>query len=117
MEDKKNKYIEWGKLGGRPKKDEKKSERITLRYTPAEIKKLQEESEKRGLKLTEYLRGISLNRTFPDYEKNQSLIEFANNFQRLKNYIHSGIFTQGEKDHFLHELDNTIKGIRNEIKW
>jgi hypothetical protein len=112
-----NKFVEFGKLGGRPKKEIKKSERITFRFTPDEMKFLKEEAEKNKLTLTEYGRIILLNKTLPEKEKNLALIQYANNFSRLSNFIKSGIFNSEEKEYFLKELEDTIKGIRNNLKW
>ena len=112
-----NKFVEFGKLGGRPKKEIKKSERITFRFTPDEMKFLKEEAEKNKLTLTEYGRIILLNKTLPEKEKNLALIQYANNFSRLSNFIKSGIFNSEEKEYFLNELEDTIKGIRNNLKW
>lgn len=113
----KNKFIEWGKLGGRPKKINSKSERITLRFTPDEMEIIKKESVKNEISLTDYCRVILLNKTIPEREKNLTLIEYGNNFSRLSNFIRMGIFNQEEKGHFLAELDETIKGIKNSIKW
>ena len=113
----KNKFVEWGKLGGRPTKEIKKSERITLRFTPDEMKFLINESDKKNISLTDYSRIILLNKTIPDREKNLQLIEFANNFSRLSNFIKSGIFNAEEKSYFLEELKTTIKEIKNAINW
>ena len=112
-----NKFVEFGKLGGRPKKEIKKSERITFRFTPDEMKFLKEEAEKNKLTLTEYGRIILLNKTLPEKEKNLALIQYANNFSRLSNFIKSGIFNSEEKEYILKELEDTIKGIRNNLKW
>ena len=112
-----NKFVEFGKLGGRPKKEIKKSERITFRFTPDEMKFLKEEAEKNKLTLTEYGRIILLNKTLPEKEKNLALIQYANNFSKLSNFIKSGIFNSEEKEYFLKELEDTIKGIRNNLKW
>ena len=113
----KNKFVEWGKLGGRPQKENKKSERITLRFTPDEMKFLMQESERKNISLTDYSRIILLNKTLPEKEKNLALIQYANNFSRLSNFIKSGIFNSEEKEYFLKELEDTIKGIRNNLKW
>ncbi len=113
----KNKFIEWGKLGGRPKKINSKSERITLRFTPDEMEIIKKESAKNEISLTDYCRVILLNKTIPEREKNLTLIEYGNNFSRLSNFIRMGIFNQEEKGYFLAELEETIKGIKNSIKW
>ena len=60
---------------------------------------------------------FGLNKTIPDREKNLQLIEFANNFSRLSNFIKSGIFNAEEKSYFLEELETTIKEIKNAINW
>lgn len=112
-----SKFVEWGKLGGRPQKENKKSERITFRFTPDEMNFLKNESEKKGLTLTEYGRIILLNKTLPDKEKNLILIQYANNFSRLANFIKSGIFNTEEKTYFLEELQSTIKSIQSSINW
>lgn len=113
----KNKFSEWGKLGGRPQKENKKSERITFRFTPNEMNFLKEESSKKELTLTEYGRIILLNKTLPNKDKNLLLIQYANNFSRLSNFIKMGIFNAEEKEYFLKELEDTIKGIQSNINW
>ena len=113
----KNKFVEWGKLGGRPQKENKKSERITMRFTPDEMKFLMQESERKNISLTDYSRIILLNKTIPNRENNLQLIEYANNFSRLSNFIKSGIFNAEEKSYFLEELETTIKEIKNAINW
>lgn len=112
-----NKFVEWGKLGGRPKKDIKKSERLTIRFTPDEMKFLKEKSEKNDISLTDYSRIILLNKTIPDKEKNLQLIKYENNFRRISNMFQMGIFNSEEKDYFLEEIETTIKEIRNAINW
>lgn len=112
-----NQFVEWGKLGGRPKKDIRKSERLTIRFTPDEMKFLKEKSEKNGISLTDYSRIILLNKTIPNKEKNLQLIKYENNFRRISNMFQMGIFNSEEKDYFLEELEATIKEIRNAINW
>ncbi|WP_312306257.1 hypothetical protein [Chryseobacterium sp.] len=56
--DRQNQYLERGKLGGRPKLNAPKSERLALRFTIAEMKKLKERADKKNLKLTDYSRII-----------------------------------------------------------
>ena len=52
--DRQNQYRERGKLGGRPKLNAPKSERLALRFTVQEMKKLKERSDQKKLKLTDY---------------------------------------------------------------
>lgn len=110
-------FVEWGKLGGRPKKEIRKTERITLRFTPEEMKILESKVAEKKIKLTEYCRTILNEKEIPKVEENLKLIEYANNFSRLSNFIKMGIFNSEEKQYFLSELETTIKGIKNSIKW
>ncbi len=47
--DRQNRFIEIGKLGGRPKLSAPKSERLALRFTVSEMKILKEKAEKEAL--------------------------------------------------------------------
>lgn len=115
--DRQNQYIERGKLGGRPKLNAPKSERLALRFTVSEMKKLQERADKKKLKLTDYSRLILLDKELPDYEKNIMLIEYATNFRRIANYMKKDMFTPEERKVLLTEIEAAIKGIRTQIKW
>jgi len=115
--DRQNQYRERGKLGGRPKISEPKSERLALRFTPVEMKKLKERADKKKLKLTDYSRIILLEKEIPDYEKNIMLTEYATNFRRIGNYMKKEIFTPEERAGLLREIEEAIKGIKTQIKW
>lgn len=115
--DRQNQYIERGKLGGRPKLNAPKSERLALRFTAAEMKKLKERAEKKKLKLTDYSRIILLEKEIPDYEKNIMLTEYATNFRRIGNYMKKEIFTTEERAGLLREIEEAIKGIKGQVKW
>ena len=112
-----NQYIERGKLGGRPKSDAPKTERLALRFTPSEMKILQNRADKKRLKLTDYSRIILLDKQLPDYEKNVMLMEYGTNFRRIANYMKKDIFSEKERADLLKEIEDTIKGIRTQIKW
>lgn len=115
--DRQNQYRERGKLGGRPKLNAPKSERLALRFTVQEMKKLKEKADKKNLKLTDYSRIILLDRELPDYEKNIMLTEYATNFRRIGNYMKKEIFTPEERSLLLREIEEAIKGIKTQIKW
>lgn len=115
--DRQNQYRERGKLGGRPKLDAPKSERLALRFTVQEMKKLKERADKKKLKLTDYSRTILLEKELPDYEKNILLTEYATNFRRISNYMKREIFTPEERAGLLREIEEAIKGIKTHIKW
>ncbi|MBD3906408.1 hypothetical protein NAL32_21000 [Chryseobacterium sp. Ch-15] len=115
--DRQNQFRERGKLGGRPKINEPKSERLALRFTPLEMKMLKERADKKKLKLTDYSRTILLEKELPDYEKNIMLTEYATNFRRISNYMKKEIFTPEERARLLREIEEVIKGIRTQVKW
>ena len=115
--DRQNKYRERGKLGGRPKLDTPKSERLYLCFTPLEMKKLKERADKKKLKLTDYSRIILLDKELPDYEKNILLTEYATNFRRIGNYMKKEIFTPEERAGLIREIEEVIKGIKTQVKW
>lgn len=115
--DRQNQYRERGKLGGRPRLNAPKSERLALRFTVQEMKKLKERADKKKLKLTDYSRTILLEKELPDYEKNILLTEYATNFRRIGNYMKREIFTPEERAGLLREIEEAIKGIKTQIKW
>lgn len=115
--DRRNKYVEIGKLGGRPKVSAPKSERLALRFTEKEMKMLKEFAEKKKMKLTDYSRVILLEKRLPDYEKNIMLTEYATNFRRISNYMKREIFTAEERGLLLKEIESAIQGIKKEIQW
>lgn len=115
--DRQNQYRERGKLGGRPRLNTPKSERLALRFTPVEMKKLKERADKKKLKLTDYSRIILLEKELPDYEKNIMLTEYATNFRRIANYMKKEMFTEKERADLLREIEDTIKGLKTQIKW
>lgn len=115
--DRQKQYRERGKLGGRPKLNAPKSERLALRFTIQEMKKLKETADKKNLKLTDYSRIILLDKELPDYEKNIMLTEYATNFRRIGNYMKKEIFTPEERAGLLKEIEEAIKGIKTQIKW
>jgi hypothetical protein len=115
--DRQNKYRERGKLGGRPKISEPKGERLALRFTTQEMKKLKERADKKKLKLTDYSRIILLEKELPDYEKNIMLTEYATNFRRIGNYMKKELFTEKERADLLKEIEEAIKGIKTQVKW
>lgn len=115
--DRQNQFRERGKLGGRPKLDAPKSERLALRFTPSEMKMLKERADKKNLKLTDYSRILLLEKELPDYEKNIMLTEYATNFRRIGNYMKKEMFTEKERADLLKEIEEAIKGIKTQVKW
>lgn len=115
--DRQNKYIERGKLGGRPRLDDPKKERLALRFTVQEMKLLKERAIKKSMKLTEYSRIILLEKELPDYEKNIMLTEYATNFRRIGNYMKKEIFTAEERAGLITEIEDVICCLKAQVKW
>ena len=116
-EKKKNQQREWGKLGGRPRVEHRKTEKITLRFTPLEMEALISKADEKKIKITEYCRLILNEKKLPNVEQNKVLIEYANNFSRLSNFIKSSHFEESEKKEFLSELNTLVTEIREKIRW
>lgn len=113
-----NDFKKWGKMGGRPKKEKKLSERITIRFYPEEFKVLKQKAEEKKFKnLTDYCR-IVLNETqIPNVAENKLLISFAHNFTLISNYMKKRIFTEEEKQDLLNEITQLVQNMKSKIKW
>jgi hypothetical protein len=78
---------------------------------------LESKSKEKNLKITEYCRVILNEKTLPNVEQNKILIEYANNFSRLSNFIKSSHFEEHEKKEFLSVLQTLVTDIREKIQW
>lgn len=114
----KEQYAQWGKLGGRPKKETRLTHQVNIRFTPEEFEKLQRTSKERGFKfVTEYSRIILLEKEIPKFEQNKQLLRYARNFELISNYMRLGIFNEEEKKRLLGEIQTLILELRNAVKW
>ena len=84
---------EYGKLGGRPKKNssDKKSKSIYIRVSEEEFEIFKKKVEDSGQSQSQYCRNVLLNST-PNLSKNsvskdQQLQQFRTHFTRISNYI------------------------------
>lgn len=84
---------EYGKLGGRPKKNssDKKSKSIYIRVSEEEFEIFKKKVEASGQSQSQYCRNVLLNST-PNLSKNsvskdQELQQFRTHFTRISNYI------------------------------
>lgn len=84
---------EYGKLGGRPKKNlsDKKSKSIYIRVSEEEFEMFKKKVENSGQSQSQYCRNVLLNST-PILSKNsvskdQELQQFRTHFTRISNYI------------------------------
>lgn len=115
---KKEQYTQWGKLGGRPKKETRLTEKITIRFTPEEFQQLQTKSHEKGFKfMTEYSRIILLEKEIPKFEQNKQLLKYAQNFTLISNYMKMGIFNTEEKNRLLVEIETLVQELRETVKW
>ena len=114
----KNDFREYGKLGGRPKKEIKKErKRVNLSFSIEEYKKLEKRAEKHNMKLTEYCYKLISEKELPNYEENKVLIQYGSNFSRISNYMKRGVFNQMEKDRLIKEIEEVISGIKKTMNW
>lgn len=97
QKNKKFQAIAWGKLGGRPKKEVVKSERINLRFTPIELEELKQRAEQEKLNTTDYCRQFLLNNKILGQEIKRKLPKFEEDFARISGYMKIGIFNENEK--------------------
>lgn len=115
-EERKNKLRAWGKLGGRPPKEKKKSVTISTRATEKQKEILKERADKVGLSLSEFLLRSALEIPLPNAERNKTLVEYRTNFKRIANHFRSNVWTPAEKEMFKSELNRVIKAIEKELK-
>ena len=108
---------EWGKLGGRPKKEIRKIHQINIKFTEDDYNKIIRKAHDQNLKVADYCRIILSEKTFPKVAENKMLITYANNFSKISNFIKMGIFTDEEKKPLLDEIKIVIAGITENIKW
>lgn len=115
--DKKKQFTEWGKLGGRPKIEHRKIHQLNLKFTEEEYSKIILKAKEQNIKVNDYCRIILSEKTFPKAEENKTLIKYANNFSRIKNFMQIGIFNDAEKQRIVDEIDLLIVEIRDSMKW
>ena len=113
----KEQFKEWGKLGGRPKKEWRKIHQINIKFTADEYEKISFKAREENIKVSEYCRIILAEKKFPKAEQNKTLITYANNFSRISNFMKMGVFTAEEKKPLLDEIELVIAQIRDNIKW
>lgn len=112
-----NNFKNWGKLGGRPKKEIKKNIRVSFRLTPSEFAEIAFKARNENLDKSEYCRALLKVREIPNCEQNESLIKLADNFSKIKNYMLMGIFNEYEKKRLIEEIEIVISEMRSLIKW
>lgn len=112
---KKEKFIEYGKKGGRPIKDQKRTERVHIRMTKEAKKLAIEKADKIGISFPEYCRKAIENKPLPNVEKTKILLEYRTNFNRISNHFKSNIWTEEERKEYLKLIKETIQKLNKEI--
>lgn len=112
-----NNFKNWGKLGGRPKKEIKKNIRVSFRLTTSEFAEIAFKAQNKNLDKSEYCRVLLMVKEIPNYEQNESLIKLADNFSKIKSYMQMGIFNESEKKRLIEEIEIIISEMRSLIKW
>lgn len=113
-----NKFIEFGKLGGRPSlKELKKTERINLFFTKNEMNILQDKADSVNMKLNDFCRKILNEKELPNKEENLLLNQYILNFKRISNFMKAGIWNEEEKKRLENEILDIIKLLKNNLTW
>ena len=114
--EKRKRMQEIGKLGGRPKKLQKKRFKYSLSLDEKQnnlAKIIQKENK---ISLQEFLRRKIENEPLPNPERNKILLQFFSNFNRIKNFFDSRIWEEEERRNFKKLLTETCEEILKNIK-
>ena len=105
-----------GKLGGRPKKLQKKRFKYSLSLDEKQNDLAKIICEKNQISLQEFLRRKIENEPLPNPERNKILLQFYSNFNRIKNFFDSRIWEEHERQNFKKLLSETCEEILKNIK-
>lgn len=114
--ERKKRFSEMGKLGGRPKKSQKKIYKYLLSLNERQNELAKDLAEKNGISLQEFLRRKIENEPLPNPERNKLLIKTYSNFTRIGNFFESKIWTENERTEFKSFLSYTCNEILKSIK-
>lgn len=112
----KEQFRRWGKLGGRPKSERKKSVQISVSMSGTQKEKLDTLAKSAGVNPQEFIRRMIDNEKPSDPERNKTLLEYRTNFSRISNYFERNIWDDAEKESFKELLSKTISEIRKAIQ-
>lgn len=112
-----NKFKVWGKLGGRPKVDHRMKMQVNIRFTVDDYNKLLKKAQEKNMETSAYCRIVLSEKEIPNVEQNKTLMRYANNFSKIKNYMQMGIFNESEKKRLIDEIEVLISEMRSLIKW
>lgn len=114
--ERKKRFSAYGKLGGRPRKDDKKIYKYSISLNENQNKKAMKLCEKNQISLQEFLRRKIENEPLPNPEKNKILLKSYSNFNRVKSFFNSGIWNESEREEFKGILTYTCAEILRAIK-
>jgi len=109
------KFTEYGKLGGRPKKEEVRYTNLTIRLSEKERAEIKDHADKFGLSMSEFLRqvgrGISPKEVSPEERELLHLLRtYHTNFARISSFMKKEPYCNSV------ELIEEIEQVKDKIK-
>lgn len=114
--ERKSKFSAMGKLGGRPRKLNKKAHKYSISLNDKQNDFAKDICEKNQISLQEFLRRKIENEPLPNPERNKFLVQSISNFNRISNFFDSRIWEENERQEFKTLLKNTCEEILKSIK-
>lgn len=114
--ERKSKFSAMGKLGGRPKKLNKKVHKYSISLDDKQNDFAKDICEKNQISLQEYIRRKIENEPLPNPERNKFMVQTISNFNRISNFFDSKIWMENERHEFKILLKNTCTEILKSIK-
>jgi len=114
--ERKSKFSAIGKLGGRPKKLNKKVHKYSISLNDKQNDFAKDICEKNQITLQEFLRRKIENEPLPNPERNKFMVQTISNFNRISNFFDSKIWMENERHEFKILLKNTCTEILKSIK-
>ncbi len=120
-EHEKEKFREFGKLGGRPKKSRTKNHNLKIRLYSDEKELVQKKADALNMSLSEFGRKAIINKKLPDPEETKELVKYRTNFKRIANFMNRDFWEAGEREELKAEVLRTAQEIRKYLdiraKW
>lgn len=114
--ERKSKFSAMGKLGGRPRKVDKKFHKFSISLNEKQNDLAKIICEKNQISLQEFLRRKIENEPLPNPERNKFLVQSISNFNRISNFFDSRIWEENDRQEFKTLLKKTCEEILKSIK-
>ena len=114
--ERKKRFSKIGKLGGRPRKIQKKAFKYSLSLTEKQNDLAKDICRKNEISLQEFLRRKIENEPLPNSERNRLLIQVFSHFNRIKSFFNSQIWEEYEREEFKKLLTKTCGEVLKAIK-